>query len=176
MILLVQQPGAYQPIRYEPAMLRDALSSGALHAEVLASADNGATWWPAWQVAGYASPGAVGGGMSALGMVVPTGRFSGWAMAAGYFGILLLAFGLPIAIVVAATAKGKDAWPVIAFIGGPLVVLGCLPVAGMSALGHRALRRDASLKGIGRAIFGYVSAGAVTFVVLIAALLAIFGR
>ncbi|MDB4997181.1 MAG: hypothetical protein JWM74_4613, partial [Myxococcaceae bacterium] len=45
-----------------------------------------------------------------------------------------------------------------------------------SALGQRALRRDASLKGIGRAIFGYVSAGAVTFVVFIAVLRALFGR
>jgi hypothetical protein len=176
MILLVQQPGAHQPIRYEPAMLRDALSSGALHPAVLASADNGASWWPAWQVAGYASANAVGGGMSALGMVVPTGRFSGWAMAAGYFGILLLAFGLPIAIVVVATASGKDGWPVVAFIGLPLIVLGCVPVAGMSALGHRALRRDTSLKGIGRAIFGYVSAGAVTLVVLIAVVRAALGR
>jgi hypothetical protein len=176
MILLVQQPGAYQPIRYEPAMLREALSSGALHAAVLASADNGATWWPAWQVAGFASPSAVGGGMSALGMVVPMGRISGWAMAGGYFGILLLFFGLPIGLVLVFAAADKDGRALAAFLGPMLVVLGCLPVAGMSALGHRAVRRDPSLKGIGRAIFGYVCAGTVTLLVLVAAVRALLAH
>ena len=175
MTLLVQQPGAHQPVRYEPTMLRDALTSGALHGSVLASADNGATWYPAWQVAGFASPTSAGAGMTALGMVVPTGRFSGWAIGAGYCGILLLFLGLPITGIVAATAATKDGWALIAFLGMPVVLFGAVPVLMMSAVGHRAVRRDASLKGIGRVIFGYVSAGAVTFVLLVAMIRAAFG-
>jgi hypothetical protein len=136
----------------EPHELHDAVVRSQLHPAVLASSDGGGTWHYAWRLLGMPAPVD-----PALGILVPLGKFSTAAMIAGYLGIVALVFGGVVAagLVAIAFHLETDADRVILRVMAGILLVGVLPVAMTAALGHRAIRRDPSLKGMGRAGFAY---------------------
>jgi hypothetical protein len=145
-----------QPAPWHEASLIAAVRSGHLHPETPVSLDQGRSWLPA----SLAAQRFESRGDDAVAFMIPV-RTETWSTVAGYIALFsLLFFGGPFAF--AAALVGFDPGPTITVRLGTVaaaLVLGPLPPAAMALLGLRALRRDPTLRGKGRAIFALVCAG-----------------
>lgn len=165
--VLVEVVRGQPPQRYAMDDLRRAITSGLVAPMVFASVDGGATWVRAHEAAGLpasAPGGAATGGAATAGdalvlrMVLPVGR-SVWAIVAGYWGLLTLFLAL-FWVAPLADASARGPFPTdLLWVAAVMLVVFVLPTAGTAALGHRAIRKDASKHGMGRVVFAYVAAG-----------------
>ena len=168
MILVQLVPGG-AALPYAIEALRQAVQSGAVYAMAAASADNGGTWYPAWQVAGFAAPPVVS--PPELGFVIPV-NVNGWAMLAGYMAIIFFLFvGMPCGVgaFFIAAPTSHASWREFVVFALIALTIGAAPQALIGYLGHRAIRRDPSWSGIGRVYFAYVTSALVILMFLVAA-------
>ena len=108
-------------------------------------------------------------GDDATAMLVPT-RVETYSTLGQYLGLFsLLFFGGPICAMPVAMAFDPGTMSKLVRLGFWLgaMVLGPLPIAALGLLGLRALRRDPTQRGKGRAIFALVVAGIMGVPVLI---------
>jgi hypothetical protein len=114
-----------------------------------------------WMHAGMLVQRADARGDDGLALLIPVGRTEGWSIAAGYVGIFsLLFFGGPLCFAGGVGLTGSGRMTILArlaFFVVPLL-LGPLPPALMASAGLRAIRRDPTYRGKGRAIFALVTA------------------
>jgi hypothetical protein len=145
--------GQHAPWR--DAALLAAIQRGELHPETPVSFDAGCSWLPAR----IAAQRLQWRGDDGIALVLPT-RTESWSTLAGYVALFsLLFFGGPLSVM--AGALGFDGASAPHFrLAFPLVVLvlGPLPLALFSLLGLRAIRRDPTYRGKGRAIFALICA------------------
>ena len=90
--------------------------------------------------------------------LLPVGR-SGWAIAAGYLGLLVLVLdGVWVPYLLLQPAKKLDVLGLL-YGGGPVVLAMSAPTVLCAALGHRAIRRDPHKHGMVRVGFAYAAVG-----------------
>ena len=138
--------------------------------EIPVSVDAGRSWAPAWQMDMKLR--ARGDAVSAL--IAPM-HTEAWSTVAGYLAVFsFLFFGGPIcfAAIVMASDHGPTTLFRLAVVLGALL-LGPLPIAAPAALGMRALKKDPTLRGKGRATFALVVAGVLTLACIVAAVMAV---
>jgi hypothetical protein len=142
-----------------PLLLGDvaaAVRDGRMHPATRVSLDGGREWIHAAVLVQRLAA----RGDDALALLVPAGRIETWSVAAGYLGgFSLLFFGGPLCFIggMVLTAKGTMTLLVRLGIFVVPVLLGPLPPALMARAGLRALRRDPTYRGKGRAIFALVA-------------------
>ena len=162
MIVLQGQDLVAQP--WHEAAFMNAVALGQIHPATPASVDGGQTWITAAVVAHRLQA----RGDDGIAFFVPM-RTEGWSLGAGYLAIFSgLFFGGPLCF--AAPFVAAEIGPSVAFkLCYPLValLLGPLPPAAMALLGLRALRRDPTCRGKGRAIFALVVAALMALCALI---------
>ncbi len=170
-MVLVHTPRG--PESWHEATLVSAVSAGQLHPETPASFDEGRTWI----TVGLAAARLRDRGDAGVALLVPM-RTEGWSTGAGYVALFsLFFFGGPLCF--AAVVVGYDVHtPPLVRLGFALVALvfGPLPPALMAWLGFRALARDPTLRGKGRAIFALVLAGLMALSCMVAAFGILFVR
>jgi hypothetical protein len=132
------------------------LAQGRIWRELPTSIDGGKSWMPAWQL----DLKLRARGDDGVAFLVPM-RTEPWSMIAGYLAVFsLLFFGGPISfgVAVAGWDSGSKHLVRLGFALAGLL-LGPAPIAGLAALGRRALMKDPTLRGKGRMIFAFVVAG-----------------
>ena len=138
--------------------------AGWLHPQAPVSADGGRTWIPAVEAARR----LVARGDDAMAFLVPM-RTSTYATVAQYIGLFsLLFFGGPLCAIAAAIAWDPAKTTIgfrLGFIATALV-LGPLPVLLPVFLGHREIKKDPTLRGNFRLIFGAGCGGLMALAVL----------
>ncbi len=163
-----QETGA--TVVLHPEHFQQELAVGRMPREIPVSVDAGRSWEPAWQMGMKLR--ARGDEFTALIAPVHT---EAWSTVAGYIAVFsFLFFGGPIAF--AAVVMAADHGPTKLFrlcvVLGALV-LGPLPIAVPAALGMRALKKDPTLRGKGRAIFALIIAAVLGLACFVAAVVAL---
>lgn len=152
-MLLVRVTPGHPPAEWPEPALVSAVFSGQLHPEASVSLDGGSSWL----AAGLVAQRLHARGSDELALIAPQ-RTEPWSVAAGYVALFsLLFFGGPIALVV--VLFGFDTGPKIGVRLAAVAIgllLAPLPPALMGWLGLRAIRKDPTYRGKGRAIFALV--------------------
>jgi hypothetical protein len=161
-MILVRGP-AGTPYSMDDASFAASVRARQIPAEALASTDGGATWRPAWQIAGAPPP----ADDQIAAAFVPIG-VAGWAMAAGYWALLVLIFGGLSELAMIAVAGQRDARGGVIVASLAALVLGAGPCALFGWLGQRSIAKNPGKRGMGRVGFAYVVAGLVGLGALVA--------
>lgn len=150
------RPANMPEFRTSIDQLRADVTAGLAPANVLVSLDGGASWLQAWQAAGLSPPASSTD--EAAKYIIPIGR-SGWAILTGYLSLLtlfLVLFEFVLLVFVIERPRTNEG---VVFVIGVLCALG-IPAQLLTAmLGHRAIRNNPKLLGMGRVIFTYVCTG-----------------
>ena len=136
--------------------LVQAVTLAQVHPQTPVSLDQGRTFLPA----AVAAERLRARGDDLVAAFVPT-RVETYSTLAGYIAIFSgLFFGGPISLVAAVVAFDPGQVSIAVRLGfiAAAIVLGPLPLAAFALLGLRAIRRDPTLRGKGRAIFALVIA------------------
>ncbi len=143
-----------------------AVRAGQLAPDVPVSVDAGRTWIRADVLFARLHE----RGDDGAAMFVPM-RVETYSTLGQYLGLFsLLFFGGPICVIPVAMAFDPGTTSILLRLGFWLgaMVLGPLPIAALGLLGLRALRRDPTQRGKGRAIFALVVAGIMAAPMLVA--------
>ena len=153
-----------------PDHFQQELAAQRMPREIPVSVDAGRSWEPAWQMDMKLR--ARGDAVTAL--VMPM-RTEAWSTVAGYIAIFsFLFFGGPICFLAVGTAFDHGPTKLVRLLVTlGAFVLGPLPIALPALLGTRALKKDPTLRGKGRATFAFAVAGVLTMACAVAAVVAL---
>ena len=154
--MILVRNGAGESLHLGASAFMQAVALGHVHPAAPVSLDAGRTFLPAAVLASRLQH----RGDDVLAAVLPT-RVETFSALAGYIAVFSgLFLGGPFAL--GAAIIGFESGPTLAFRIGAIalaLVLGPLPPALAALAGLRAIRRDPTLRGKGRAIFALVIAG-----------------